>query len=187
MTDAATPPGERPGPPPRWSAVVPGPLGDLTLVADAGGALAGLYLPGHHPAPPPGALGDPVAASHPLLAPLAAAVADYLAGAAAGVDVVLADAGGTPFQREVWAEVARIPPGSTRTYAEVAAAVGRPGARRAVGAALAREPRCLAVPCHRVLGERGAVTGWSGGVERKRWLLELEATGSPPPALTAPR
>lgn len=167
----------------RRHAVVGTALGPLTLVADGRGALAGLYWPDHRPAPSPEALGDGVDAADPLLAPLVAAVLAHLTGTAASVAVPLADVGGTPFQRAVWAEVAAIPPGTTRTYAEVAEAVGRPGGRRAVGAALAADPRCLAVPCHRVVGERGAVTGYSGGVERKRWLLALEADGRPPEPL----
>jgi methylated-DNA-[protein]-cysteine S-methyltransferase len=167
-------------------AVVATALGPVTIVADERGAVAGLYWPDHRPPPPPRALGVGGSAAEPLLAPLAAAVLAYLEGTAASVEVPLADVGGTPFQRAVWAEVAAIPPGTTRTYAEVAAAVGRPGGRRAVGAALAADPRCLAVPCHRVVGERGAVTGYSGGVERKRWLLHLEAHGAPPVPITAP-
>lgn len=155
-------------------ALVDSPLGALRLVVDGDGALAGLYLPDHRPAPSPQALGRPAGSGGPL-APVAAAVLAYLEGRSRELEVPLADAGGTAFQRAVWEQVATIPRGSTRTYAEVAAAVGRPGARRAVGAAIARDPRCLAVPCHRVVGERGALVGYSGGVGAKRWLLDLEA------------
>ncbi len=155
-------------------ALVDSPLGALRLVVDAGGALAGLHLPGHRPAPSPESLGRRVGVGG-LVAPVAEAVRAYLEGRSRELVVALADVGGTPFQRAVWEQVCAIPPGSTRTYAEVAEAVGLPGARRAVGAAIARDPRCLAVPCHRVVGERGALTGYSGGVGAKRWLLDLEA------------
>ncbi|WP_437721742.1 methylated-DNA--[protein]-cysteine S-methyltransferase [Sorangium sp. So ce861] len=82
--------------------------------------------------------------------------------------------GGTPFQRRVWAEVQRIPPGATRSYGEVAALLGQPSASRAVGLANGRNPVCLIIPCHRVVGARGDLTGYAGGIERKRWLLAHE-------------
>lgn len=160
-------------------AAVGSALGSLTLVVDGTGALAGLHLPGHRPAPPapPGPL---VPADDALVAPVAAAVDDYLAGRTPSVAVRVAEQRGTAFQRAVWEVVQGIAAGTTLTYGQVADAVGRPGGRRAVGAALAADHRCLAVPCHRVVGEGGAVTGFSGGVARKRWLLELEARGAPP-------
>ena len=150
------------------------PIGPLTLVVDDEGALAGLYLPDHVPAPPPARLGERAADDDPALSRAAAAVLAYLDGTATAVEVPLAPPGGTAFQQRVWQEVAAIPRGQTRTYGEVAAAVGNPGAGRAVGAAIGRNPQCLAVPCHRVVGSAGAVTGYAGGVERKRWLLALE-------------
>ncbi|WP_437996532.1 methylated-DNA--[protein]-cysteine S-methyltransferase [Sorangium sp. So ce185] len=93
-------------------------------------------------------------------------------GALSGMPV---EPGGTPFQRRVWAEVQRIPPGATRSYGEVAALLGQPSASRAVGLANGRNPVCLIIPCHRVVGARGELTGYAGGLERKRWLLAHEA------------
>lgn len=154
--------------------VADSPLGPLRVVVDGEGRLTGLYLREHHPAPPAAALGREVGGDAALTAALAA-VLGYLDGDRAVVDVPLAPVAGTAFQRAVWAELAAIPYGLTRTYGEVAGAVGHLGAHRAVGAAMARNPRCLVVPCHRVVGSSGALVGWAGGVERKRWLLELEA------------
>ncbi|WP_437479146.1 methylated-DNA--[protein]-cysteine S-methyltransferase [Sorangium sp. So ce1014] len=92
-------------------------------------------------------------------------------GALSGVPV---EPGGTPFQRRVWAEVQRILPGATRAYGEVAASLGQPSASRAVGLANGRNPVCLVIPCHRVVGARGDLTGYAGGLPRKRWLLAHE-------------
>ncbi|WP_438023512.1 methylated-DNA--[protein]-cysteine S-methyltransferase [Sorangium sp. So ce233] len=93
-------------------------------------------------------------------------------GALAGIPV---EPGGTAFQRRVWAEVQRIPPGATRTYGHIAASLGKPSAYRAVGLANGRNPVCLVIPCHRVVGSGGELTGYSAGLERKRWLLAHEA------------
>jgi len=84
------------------------------------------------------------------------------------------DPRGTDFQRAVWRQVSAIPYGATRSYGEIAAALGRPTASRAVGAAVGRNPIWLAIPCHRVVGRGGALTGYAGGLERKARLLELE-------------
>lgn len=83
-------------------------------------------------------------------------------------------ASGTAFQRRVWEELRRIPAGETISYAELARRIGRPSAVRAVGAANGRNPIALVVPCHRVIGKDGSLTGYAGGLERKRWLLEHE-------------
>jgi len=82
---------------------------------------------------------------------------------------------GTPFQRQVWAGLRTIPYGETWSYGELAAAIGRPGASRAVGLANGRNPVSVVVPCHRVVGSGGSLTGYGGGLERKKWLLDLEA------------
>ena len=172
--------------PPRRHAVVASQLGPLRVVVDAGGSLAGVYLPGHDPAPGEETLGALVDAG--------AAADDALAAAVAGVLAVvddpetdpalpLAQVPGTLFQHAVWAEVARIGVGATLGYAEIAAAVGRPAARRAVGTAVAANPRCLVVPCHRVVGSGGAITGYAGGVDLKRWLLAREQRLVPPPVV----
>lgn len=98
----------------------------------------------------------------------------WFGGELAAFDVVPLDGGGTPFQRRVWAALRRIPPGETTTYGALAAAIGAPGAARAVGRANGQNPIAIAVPCHRVIGAGGALTGYAGGVDRKRWLLEHE-------------
>lgn len=175
--------------PPRRHAVVPSQLGPLRVVVDAGGALAGVYLPGHDPAPDEETLGrpaDPDASADAALAAVAAAVLVVVDDPEATWTLPLAQVPGTLFQHAVWAQVARIGVGGTRGYAEIAAAVGRPTARRAVGAAVAANPRCLVVPCHRVVGSGGAISGYAGGVELKRWLLAREQrlvpAPTPPPA-----
>ena len=114
----------------------------------------------------------------PMLASLALAgvraqLAEYFAGERTRFDLELAPAG-TPFQLEVWEALRRIPYGGTRSYGELAAELGRPGSARAVGAANARNPISIVVPCHRVVGSAGALTGYAGGVEAKRALLDLE-------------
>jgi methylated-DNA-[protein]-cysteine S-methyltransferase len=98
----------------------------------------------------------------------------YLAGELRDFDLPLAPQG-TPFQREVWSALRKIPYGSTISYGELAAAVGRPHAARAVGAANGRNPIAVVIPCHRVIGASGGLTGYGGGLGRKRLLLDLEA------------
>ena len=87
---------------------------------------------------------------------------------------IAVDPAGTAFQREVWSALQRIPTGSTASYSDIAVAVGRPAAVRAVGLANARNPIAVVIPCHRVVGRDGSLTGYAGGLERKRWLLEHE-------------
>lgn len=98
----------------------------------------------------------------------------WFAGDLSAFDGVALDGGGTPFQRRVWAALRRIPPGETTTYGALAAKLGAPGAARAVGRANGQNPIAIAVPCHRVIGAGGQLTGYAGGLERKRWLLEHE-------------
>ncbi len=100
-------------------------------------------------------------------------LAAYFGGTRLGFDLPLAPRG-TEFQRKVWAALRRIPPGETLSYGEIAAAVGRPTASRAVGAANGRNPLAIVVPCHRVVGANGQLTGYAGGLDRKRWLLQHE-------------
>lgn len=97
----------------------------------------------------------------------------YFAGERSTFDLPLA-ARGTDFQRAVWQRLCAIQPGKTATYGEVAQAIGRPNAARATGAAIGRNPLSIVVPCHRVIGRDGALTGFGGGLERKRWLLTHE-------------
>ena len=103
----------------------------------------------------------------------------YLAGELRAIDSFDVEAGGTAFQQEVWAALRAIPPGTTVTYAELARRVGRPAATRAVGTINGRNPIAIVVPCHRVVGADGSLTGYSGGLWRKRWLLTHEGALAP--------
>jgi methylated-DNA-[protein]-cysteine S-methyltransferase len=109
----------------------------------------------------------------PLLADAAAQLDAYFAGELERFDLPLSP-GGTDFQRRVWSAVAAIPYGTTTTYSALAASIGRPSACRAVGAANGRNPLPIVVPCHRVVGTAGALTGYGGGLASKRLLLDLE-------------
>jgi methylated-DNA-[protein]-cysteine S-methyltransferase len=156
----------------RTHATITSPVGPLTLVA-AGGRLAGLYMQDqrHRPGPPAlGAPGDPAAAP---FAAAAAQLAAYFAGELTSFDLPLEPAG-TPFQHSVWMALRAIPYGQTVSYAQLAAGLGAPRASRAVGLANGRNPISIVVPCHRVVGTDGSLTGYGGGVDRKRFLLDLE-------------
>lgn len=120
-------------------------------------------------------------ADHPLLSRARLQLDEYFAGRRRAFDLPLAPQG-TPFQREVWFALADIPYGQTRTYAQLATRLGRPTASRAVGAANGRNPLGILLPCHRVVGANGALTGFSGGLEAKRFLLELEGALPKPAA-----
>ncbi len=98
----------------------------------------------------------------------------YLDGEYSALDEIPISTGGTPFQQQVWATLRTIPPGTVMTYSEMAAKLGLPRAFRAVGAANALNPIAIVVPCHRLVGANGSLTGYAGGLERKRWLLEHE-------------
>ncbi|MGR8919990.1 MAG: methylated-DNA--[protein]-cysteine S-methyltransferase [Gammaproteobacteria bacterium] len=98
----------------------------------------------------------------------------YLEGDVVAVDGIAVKSAGTPFQEEVWAELRGIPPGQTTSYGEIARRLGKPGSARAVGLANGSNPIAIVVPCHRVIGADGTLTGYGGGLERKRWLLEHE-------------
>jgi methylated-DNA-[protein]-cysteine S-methyltransferase len=111
----------------------------------------------------------------PVLVEAEAQLRAYFAGELRHFDLPLAPRG-TAFQLSVWDALLEIPYGATTTYSELAAMIGRPSARRAVGAANGRNPLAVIVPCHRVIGAAGALTGYGGGLERKRMLLALEAT-----------
>ena len=154
------------------------PVGEVLLVLDAEGAVRALDFV------------DYEGRMHRLLArhygayrltegrapeTVRAAVAAYFAGDAAALDGLVVKTGGTDFQREVWAALRAIPAGETRSYGQLASAIGRPKAVRAVGLANGQNPIGVIVPCHRVIGANGTLTGYAGGVERKQWLLEMEA------------
>ena len=146
---------------------VPSPIGNLILTCD-GTALTGVYM-----GEPPHGI-DP--SWHEDPAPFAAAVeqlAAYFAGNRESFDLDLAPIG-TAFQLAVWEALRTIPYGETRSYGELAAQIGRPGASRAVGAANGNNPLSIVVPCHRVIGADGSLTGFGGGLPRKQWLLSME-------------
>ena len=146
------------------------PLGPLTLAATARG-LAGAWFDGqdHHP----GALPAPVAPDHPLLERAAAELTAYWADAGHRFELAL-DPQGSDFQQAVWRALLEIAPGQRSTYGEVARRIGRPDAVRAVGGAIGRNPISIIVPCHRVLGKDGSLTGYAGGLPRKQFLLQHE-------------
>lgn len=152
---------------------VPSPIGPLRLVASES-ALVGLYFPGHRGAPPPG---REASARHAVIEQVTAQLDEYFARKRLSFSVPLAPRG-TPFQHQIWRALVAIEPGSTRSYAELARGLGRPDAARAAGSANARNPISIIVPCHRVVGSAGALTGYAGGLERKAWLLEHERARS---------
>ena len=98
----------------------------------------------------------------------------YFAGELGALETLPVDTGGTEFQQSVWTALRRIPPGRTSCYSDLAKAVGRPTATRAVGAANGANPVAVVIPCHRVIGKDGSLTGYGGGLERKAWLLRHE-------------
>ena len=162
-------------------AEVASPLGFLLVVHDADGKLRALDFEGYAPR------------MHRLLrlhygevgrdfmliegeAPAAsrAALAAYFGGDLSALDLLPVQTNGTAFQREVWSALRRIPAGRTLSYGELAAQIGRPKAVRAVGLANGANPIGIVVPCHRVIGANASLTGYAGGIERKRWLLRHE-------------
>ena len=149
--------------------VLGSPVGDLTVIADDG-VVTGLYFPGHWGRPDP----DRGVRDDAAFAEVAKQLGEYFDGERTAFDVPLR-ADGNDFQRAVWAEVAKVPSGGTTTYGEIAAALGADA--RDVGAAVGANPLCVLVPCHRVVGRDGKLTGYAGGLRRKRFLLDLEDPG----------
>lgn len=168
-----------------WTAVIGSPVGDLTAYADDR-AVHALLFDGHRVAGEPVVWppGEPLpntcpvrrvaAAEHPVLARLAAQLTEYFDGARHTFDLPL-QLHGNAFQRRVWEALRTIPYGQTRSYGQLAVQLGEPGAARAVGAANARNPISIVIGCHRVVGGSGALVGYAGGLDRKRFLLDLEA------------
>jgi methylated-DNA-[protein]-cysteine S-methyltransferase len=152
------------------------PLGSMTLAATATG-LAGIWFDGQKHMPDTGAW--PVQADHPLLLLAANQLAQYFAGQRRQFDLPLDLDQGTVFQQAVWQGLLGIPAGQTVSYGALGARIGRAGAVRAVGAAVGRNPLSIVVPCHRVVGANGSLTGYAGGLERKAALLELEDAMAP--------
>ena len=160
------------------------PAGEVLLVVDADGAVRALDFAGYedrmtrllrrH-------WGEATLIEGRAPAAVRAAVEGYFAGDLTALDGLAVRTNGTDFQRAVWAALRAIPAGETRTYGQLAAAIGSPRAVRAAGLANGQNPIAIVVPCHRVVGADGALTGYAGGLERKRWLLEHER-GAPPAA-----
>lgn len=148
-----------------------GPLGPMLLAASDAG-LAGVWFDGQRHGP--SGVDWPQVPSHPVLLAAVRQLEDYFAGARTAFALPLDLQLGTPFQRDVWRALLAIPPGRTTSYGALGRTLGRPQAARAVGAAVGRNPVSIVVPCHRVLGTAGALTGYAGGLERKIALLRLE-------------
>ena len=152
------------------------PLGAVRLAASPTG-LAGLWFEGQRHEPTerwegPGAWSH--APGHWVLQAAAQQLQDYLLGKRAGFELPLDISGGTPFQQSVWRALLTIDRGQTTSYGALSRSVGKPLAVRAVGAAVGRNPLSVVVPCHRVVGADGSLTGYAGGLERKNALLHLE-------------
>jgi methylated-DNA-[protein]-cysteine S-methyltransferase len=146
------------------------PLGDLTLVADDG-VLTGVFFPHHWHRPDPAGFGERGDAG---FAAVLAQLEEYLAGQRTSFDLpVRAD--GDEFQHRVWDLIAAIPYGETASYGELARRLGDGAAAKDVGSATGRNPLSVVVPCHRVVGKDGSLTGYAGGLKRKRFLLDLES------------
>jgi methylated-DNA-[protein]-cysteine S-methyltransferase len=148
------------------SQIIDSPVGPLRLRADDHALLEVAF-----------AKGAPERSAHPILRLAGAELAAYFAGKLTRFEVPL-DAVGTEFQRAVWRALLEIPFGETRSYADIAVRIGRPAAVRAVGAANGRNPIAIVIPCHRVIGSDGSLTGYGGGEPRKRWLLSHESNAN---------
>ena len=150
---------------------MPSPVGELTLVASQAGLAAILW---ENDDPDRVRLSPRVEnRAHPLLVEAEKQLGEYFAGAREAFDLPL-DFHGTDFQKRVWQQLLAIPFGETRSYGEIARALGQPSASRAVGAANGKNPISIVAPCHRVVGTNGALTGFAGGLEAKQRLLALE-------------
>ena len=147
------------------------PLGPMQLAA-ASNQLVGVWFDGQAHLPDPSAW--TAAPQHPLLLQAAQQLAQYFAGQRQHFDLPLDLSSGTAFQQTVWQALHGITPGHTCSYQALAQRIGRPSAARAVGAAVGRNPLSIIVPCHRVVGANGALTGYAGGLQRKTALLQLE-------------
>ena len=159
---------------------IPTPIGDLQVVADREGRLRATFWTNHdrelrqtlerHYSGTRIEF-EPVSDPHGL----SAAMDAYFGGDLHAIDRLRVESAGTPFQREVWRALREIPCGTTISYGELARRIGRPDAVRAVGLANGANPIGVVVPCHRVIGANGSLTGYGGGIERKRWLLDHES------------
>jgi methylated-DNA-[protein]-cysteine S-methyltransferase len=157
-----------------WHTVVPTTLGQLTLVRNRDG-LCGLYFPHHWYLPDPATFGP---RSDEGFDEAVGQLGEYLGGQRRVFDLAMAPTG-DEFQHRVWDLVRRVPYGDTATYGDLARHLGGDVTAQQVGAAVGRNPLCIVVPCHRVVGRDGKLTGYAGGIGRKRHLLELEQATQP--------
>ena len=175
-------------PPASGYARIASPLGDVLLLVRAG-RLSGLYFVGQRDDPGPGTAialadlpadlpADDMSADRRVLERAREQVDAYFAGRLSEFDLPL-DLHGTPFQQSVWQALLTIPFGRTVSYGDIATRCSRPAAVRAVGRAVGSNPVSIVVPCHRVIGSNGALTGFGGGIERKQALLALEGGNGP--------
>lgn len=150
-------------------------LGALTIVADAE-SVVGIYFPDHTHPPTPEAIGEVVnEGDDPLISRAARELREYLDGRRQRFDVPVST-DGDEFSESVWAYLRTVPFGETTTYGRIARELGNPGLAQRVGRAVGHNPVSILIPCHRVVGADGALTGYAGGLERKRALLDLEAS-----------
>ena len=148
-------------------------LGELTIVRD-GGSLTGLYFPRHWPRPDRATFG---ARTGRGFEEVARQLGEYLSGGRREFDLPVR-AHGTEFQRRVWGLVTQVPYGRTTTYGELSRSLGNGVTPQEVGAAVGQNPLCILIPCHRVIGSTGKLTGYAGGLGRKRALLDMEQPGT---------
>ena len=163
MRDAAA------GTAPATHTIVASPLGDLTVVSRAG-AITGLYFPNHWYRPDPRSFGETCDVGFDEVG---RELSEYFAGQRRRFTVPLA-VGGDGLRRRVWELVCRVPYGQTSTYGRLAAELGDGTTAQEVGAAVGRNPLCILIPCHRIVGSTGKLTGYAGGLRRKQFLLDLE-------------
>jgi methylated-DNA-[protein]-cysteine S-methyltransferase len=154
----------------RTHTIIDTPIGELTLVADDG-ALSGVYFPGHWTRPDRAAFGE---RSDAGFEEVERQLAEYFARERTTFELRTAPTG-DGFHRRVWDLIDQVPYGATTTYGDLARRLGDPTLARAVGGAVGHNPLSVIVPCHRVVGKDGKLTGYAGGLRRKRFLLELEA------------
>lgn len=161
-----------------FAETLPSPVGAITILTDADGVLRALEFEEHHDRMerllrlhyPRGWQVAPASAPSDAMGALTA----YFAGDVTAIDGLPTATGGTDFQRAVWAALRDVGAGRTVAYGDIAAAIGRPSAMRAVGMANGANPIAIVVPCHRIIGRSGMLTGYAGGLARKQWLLAHE-------------
>lgn len=150
--------------------VTQSPIGPLKITVDDGFLTEIAWFNSAEPTP------QPSKDQHPLLDQVEAALTEYFLSTNSHWSLPIR-LHGTEFQKQVWQALTDIPPGKTASYADIAATIGKPAAVRAVGAAIGKNPIPIVIPCHRVIGSNGALTGFSGGLDKKKWLLKHESSG----------